>query len=325
MLRVSLTDRCNLRCTYCMPADGLDWLPERNLLSFDEIAEVVRAAAAVGIGRIKLTGGEPTVRARIVDLVRQLRAIPGVTEISLTTNGLLLPRLALPLRRAGLDRVTISIDSLQPERFRHITRNGELSRVLDGLDACERAGFGGLKINCVAMRGINDDEFGDLARLALARALTVRFIEYMPLGESAIAPPGASAERPFVSESEIRRTIEQTCGPLRPIARCRDAGVGPSTVYEFCDRDAPGRIGFISAMSAPFCSTCNRIRLTADGRLCSCLFDGGEVDVRHVLRDPLASAADRQRSILRAMKRCVEIKPDSHAAHGCMQMSRAGG
>src|SRR5437867_4134088 len=187
VLRISLTDRCNFRCVYCMPEEGVRWLPKDDLLSFEEIADVVRAAIEVhGIRRFKLTGGEPTVRHGLTDLVRMLRRIDGIDDLSLTTNGMLLEDLAVPLRESGLDRVTVSIDSLNAERFRRITRTGELATVLRGLDRCEDAGFSGLKINCVTMRGTNDDEFGEFARLTLSRRLTVRFIEYMPLGDAAV-------------------------------------------------------------------------------------------------------------------------------------------
>ncbi|MEA2735796.1 MAG: 3,8-cyclase, partial [Humisphaera sp.] len=187
VLRISVTDRCNFRCVYCMPEEGVRWLPKEGILSFEEIAHVVRAAIAEhGIRRFKLTGGEPTIRHGIVDLVRMLRAIDGIDDLSLTTNGMLLESLAGPLREAGLDRVTVSIDSLDSNRFRAITRTGDLASVMRGLDRCAAVGFTGLKINCVTMRGTNDDEVADFARLTLNRPLTVRFIEYMPLGDAAL-------------------------------------------------------------------------------------------------------------------------------------------
>src|SRR2546423_1349411 len=179
VLRISVTDRCNFRCVYCMPEEGVRWLPKENLLTFEEIADVVRASIEIhGIRRFKITGGEPTVRHGVVELVRMLGAIEGVEDLSLTTNGMLLSDLARPLRQAALDRVTVSIDSLRPERFRQITRAGDLETVLRGIEACEEAGFASLKINCVTMRGTNDDELVDFARLTIAGKLTVRFIEY---------------------------------------------------------------------------------------------------------------------------------------------------
>src|SRR5438270_2136277 len=202
VLRISVTDRCNFRCLYCMPEEGVRWLPREDILSFEEITDVVRAAIAVhGIRRFKLTGGEPTVRHGIVDLVRQLRRIDGIEDLSLTTNGMLLEDLAGPLKESGLDRVTVSIDSLQPDRFKRITRTGELATVMRGLDRAEDVGFDGLKINCVTMHGTNDDEVADFAQLSLERKLTVRFIEYMPLGEAVLVP------------SDLRRVDASEIGP----------------------------------------------------------------------------------------------------------------
>jgi cyclic pyranopterin phosphate synthase len=341
VLRVSVTDRCNFRCVYCMPEEGVRWLPKEGILSFEEIVEVVRAAVEVhGIRRFKLTGGEPTLRHGIVELVRLLRRIREIEDLSLTTNGLLLGDLARPLKDAGLDRVTVSIDSLRPDRFRRITRTGDLATVLRGLDRCAEVGLGALKVNCVTMRGTNDDEFADFARLTLGRELTVRFIEYMPLGDAAIqhatkrvdesesGPAGGCGAQDrgadaFVSETEVRGAIESELGPLVAVERSTEAGVGPASVYRLPGSPA-GRIGFISAMSAPFCSTCNRLRLTADGVLRSCLFEGGEVDVRSILRSPLGPPA-RQRALAEAMTDCVRLKPDVHSAHGNEQMSRMGG
>ena len=349
VLRISVTDRCNFRCVYCMPEDGVRWLPKEGILSFEEIADVVRAAIAEhGIRRFKLTGGEPTIRHGIVDLVAMLRQIEGIEDLSLTTNGMLLESLAQPLREAGLNRVTVSIDSLNPDRFRAITRTGDLASVLRGLDRCEAVGFGGLKINCVTMRGTNDDEVADFARLTLDRRLTVRFIEYMPLGDAAlmhVAPRGAGAAKvadeefgpaggcgaqdrgadAFVAEDEVRRRIEGELGPLAPVDRGSEPGVGPANVYRLAAQDPLGRIGFISAMSAPFCATCNRLRLTADGVLRSCLFEGGEVDVRSILRGSAGGSGDRRRALAQAMTDCVRLKPDVHSGHGNRQMSQMGG
>lgn len=345
VLRVSITDRCNYRCVYCMPEEGVRWLPRADILRFEEIRDVVRAAMEIhGIRRFKLTGGEPTVRSGLLDLITMLRRIEGIEDLSLTTNGQRLADLAHSLSQAGLDRVTISIDSLRPERFHRITRTGDLAAVLRGLDAAEDAGLG-LKINCVTMRGTNDDELVDFARLSLVRQLTVRFIEYMPLGDamllsssrdamravdsSEIGPAGGCGaqdrgEQALIPEWEVRQRIEQQLGPLIEIPRADEPGVGPAKVYRLQHGNPIGRIGFISAMSAPFCSTCNRLRLTADGVLRSCLFEGGEVDIRHVLRsvsDPYA----RRRAIAQAMIDCVRLKPELHSKHGNQQMSRIGG
>jgi cyclic pyranopterin phosphate synthase len=381
VLRISVTDRCNFRCVYCMPEEGVRWLPKEDILSFEEIRDVARAAVEVhGIRRFKLTGGEPTIRHGIVDLVRMLRKVDGIEDLSLTTNGLLLEELARPLMEAGLDRVTVSVDSLKPDRFRRITRTGDLATVLRGLDRAEAVGLRSLKINCVTMRGTNDDEFADFARLSLTRRLTVRFIEYMPLGDAAVmhnsgsgVSPELSAEplresRPpqvrspevrspqvlgrdaqatgrvdasevgpaggcgaqdrgadaFISETEVRDRIERELGLLIAVDRHTEAGVGPANVYRLAHGDPLGRIGFISAMSAPFCATCNRLRLTANGVLRSCLFEGGEVDIRPILRDPTA-VGPRPAALATAMTDCVRLKPEVHSKHGNEQMSRIGG
>jgi cyclic pyranopterin phosphate synthase len=336
VLRISVTDRCNYRCLYCMPADGVRWLPSADMLSFEEIVDVARAAAGIhGIARFKLTGGEPTVRPGLAELVAQLAAIGGVQDLSMTTNGQLLADLAGPLRRAGLHRLTVSIDSLRADKFRRITRTGDLSAVLRGLDRAEEAGFESLKINCVTMRGVNEDELADFARLTLARRVTVRFIEYMPLGEAQLTGPAGPAagcggqnrgEDSLIPESEARDIIEREFGPLVPVRRESEAGVGPANVYRIAGAKTRGRIGFISAMSRPFCSTCNRLRLTADGLLRSCLFEGGEVDVKPILRGarrhrPAESAA----RLAEAMADCVALKPVEHSRHGNQQMSRIGG
>jgi GTP 3',8-cyclase len=347
VLRISVTDRCNFRCVYCMPEEGVAWLPKSDILTYEEIEQVVRAAIDIhGIRRFKLTGGEPTVRHGLIDLVRRLRSIDGIEDLSLTTNGMLLEQLAQPLREAGLDRITISLDTLRPDRFRQITRTGDLATVLRGLDAVERAGFASTKINFVVMRGTNEDEVAEVARLTIHRPITVRFIEYMPLGDAAImhsdlsvhaserGPAGGCGaqdrgENALVPEQEVHQRIEDELGELIPVDRRTEPGVGPAKVYRLATRNAhpatlPGRIGFISAMSAPFCDTCNRLRLTADGVLRSCLFEGGEVDVRSILRAG-GSPQHRRRRLAAAMVECVRLKPDVHSHHGNQQMSRIGG
>jgi cyclic pyranopterin phosphate synthase len=347
VLRISVTDRCNFRCVYCMPEDGVAWLPKDAILTFEEICDVVRAAIQIhGIRRFKVTGGEPTVRHGIIDLIRMLRAIDGVEDLSLTTNGMLLEDQAGALREVGLDRITVSIDSLKPDRFKRITRTGDLATVLRGLDRAEAVGFNGLKVNCVTMRGTNDDEFADFARLTIDRKLTVRFIEYMPLGDAAIqssefrvqrsvdaseiGPAGGCGAQDrgqdaFISETEVRARIESELAPLVPVDRSTEPGVGPANVYRLADHAARGRVGFISAMSAPFCSTCNRLRLTADGVLRSCLFEGGEVDIRPVLRTAHLSRELKLAGLACAMTECVRLKPEVHTGHGNQQMSRIGG
>jgi cyclic pyranopterin phosphate synthase len=350
VLRISVTDRCNFRCVYCMPEEGVRWLPREQILSFEEIRDIVRAAVEVhGIRRFKLTGGEPTVRHGLADLVAMLRRVEGVDDLSLTTNGMRLVDLAGPLHEAGLNRVTVSVDSLRPDRFRRITRTGDLDTVLAGLDRCEEVGFSSVKLNCVTMRGTNDDEVADFARLSLGRRLTVRFIEYMPLGDAALlhapadggggearsvdaselGPAGGCGAQDrgagsLLSEVETRGRIESELGPLVPVERSTEPGVGPASVYRLARGNPLGRIGFISAMSSPFCATCNRLRLTADGVLRSCLFEGGEVEVRGILR-ATDDAARRRDALAHAMTECVRLKPDVHSRHGNQQMSRIGG
>jgi cyclic pyranopterin phosphate synthase len=331
MLRISVTDRCNFRCVYCMPADGVTWLPKEGLLDFEEITAIAKAAIDVhGIRRFKLTGGEPTLRHGLVDLVRMMRRLDGLEELSLTTNGQRLLDLAGPLKESGLDRITISIDSLQADRFTRITRTGDLKQVLAGLRRVADVGFTGTKINCVTMRGTNDDELTDFARLTQSLPVTVRFIEYMPLGDAALmheterGPAGGCGtqdrgQKAFISETEVRQRIEAALGDLIPVHRDDEPGVGPATVYRLSGNPA-GRIGFISAMSAPFCATCNRLRLTADGVLRSCLFEGGEVDIRELVRGGASEA-----EVGDAMVECVRRKPLVHSYHGNQQMSRIGG
>ncbi len=330
-----------------MPEEGVKWLPREGILTLEEIRDIVKASIEVhGIRRFKLTGGEPTVRYGLVDLVRMLRRLKGIDDLSLTTNGMLLEDLARPLYEAGLDRVTISIDSLDAERFKKITRTGELSTVLRGLDRSLDVGFTSVKLNCVTMRGTNDDEFPAFARLTFDRPLSVRFIEYMPLGDAALMhPTGAGSPRiadaeigpaggcgaqdrgadAFISEPEVRERIEKELGPLVAVDRESEPGVGPAIVYRLANGDPKGRVGFISAMSAPFCATCNRLRLTAEGVLRSCLFEGGEVPLLPIIRTVVDDEATRHRLIAQAMADCVRLKPDVHSQHGNRQMSQMGG
>ncbi len=316
-LRISVTDRCNFRCVYCMPEDKLDWVPRETLLSFEEIVHVARAAVAHGIRGFKLTGGEPLVRHDLPRLAAMLKTLSAPVELSMTTNGALLDEFAGPLRAAGLDRLTVSLDSMNAARFREITRGADIARVWRGIDAALAAGFGHPKINCVAMRGINDDEFADFAALTLDRDVTVRFIEYMPLGRTAL---GGEYERRFLPEEDIRSAIEQRFGPLQ--SAHRDSGHGPAVVWRV--PGARGRIGFISAMSRPFCETCNRLRLTAEGQLRSCLFDGGEIELRPIIRSSI-NASQLRDELHRAFVRCVAFKPEVHSYFGNRQMSQMGG
>jgi cyclic pyranopterin phosphate synthase len=297
-LRVSVTDRCNLRCVYCMPSDGIQLRSHDDILSFEEVARVVHAAVGLGIRTVRLTGGEPLARKGLVDLVRMLRDISGLEELSLTTNGTLLSAQALALARAGLDRVNVSLDTLRPERFARITRRGNLADVLAGIMAAENAELTPIKINAVVMRGVNDDEVVELARQTLEHSWHVRFIEPMPLGSDVLWEPDRC-----VLATEIRAEIEMALGPLAATEKL--PGSGPARTYQLMN--ALGTIGFISPWSQHFCSACNRLRLTADGKLRSCLLSDGEIDLRLPLRQK-AGDVELQRLIQRA----VEWKPMGH-------------
>lgn len=318
LLRLSITDRCNLRCIYCMPDDGVAFAPRDDLLSADDIVAVATAARSLGIDHFKITGGEPTIRHDLIEIVQRLAALRA-RDLSLTTNGLMLDELAEPLRDAGLDRLTVSLDTLQHERFTRITggRYGKdgLKQVIKGIAAAEHAGFSHIKINVVIMGGINDDEVADFAAMTMQKPWTVRFIEYMPLGESVLADDGPAHT---VENETIAKRIAARHGELTPIQRENEAGVGPAAVFSL--PGATGRIGFISAMSRPFCESCNRLRLTATGELRSCLFDGGEVSTLAALR-PTADISQLQRM----MKQCVSLKPDVHSNRGNRAMSQLGG
>ena len=318
MLRISVTDRCNFRCVYCMPEEAVGWTERASLLSFEEIVDVARVACGFGIRGFKLTGGEPLVRQELPRLVGMLRAIGPDIDLSMTTNGALLPQYAGELERAGLQRLTVSLDTLSVERFKSITRGASLEDVLAGIDAAVAAGFGQPKINCVAMRGINDDEFAAFARFAIERSATVRFIEYMPLGRTAL---GGEYEERFVPEQAIRKAIESEVGPLNPVEK-KSSGTGPAREYRI--GSTAGRVGFISAMSKPFCETCNRLRLTAEGQLRSCLFDGGEVELRPILRGETSNETKRQ-LMQQLFVECVAFKPEVHSYFGNRQMSQIGG
>lgn len=276
-LRISLTDKCNLRCIYCMPED-ITFRPRQELLQDDEILRLVRLFTQLGFSKFRLTGGEPTVRANFVELVRSMSSMAGVETIAMTTNGLLLNELAKPLAEAGLQRVNISIDTLDPEKFKKITRWGKVEEVLDGIRAAEEAGLG-VKLNCVVVRGYNDEEdVVDLARLTLYQPWQIRFIEMMPFGDVADFQQAG-----VVSEEDLRRTISSALGDLT----LENNGQldGEARLYRLAG--APGALGFISSVTHPFCASCTRARLTADGRLRLCLLRENEID----LMDPLRNGA----------------------------------
>ncbi len=296
-LRISLTDRCNFRCLYCMPEHGAHFAPRDELLTDDELLRIVRVAATVGFRKIRLTGGEPTLRRNIVEIVRQIAQTPGIEEISMTTNALRLAELAQPLRDAGLTRVNVSIDSLNPERFRHMTRGGDFARVWAGIEAAARVGFTPMKLNAVVVRGLNDDEVVDLARLTVDRPWQLRFIEMMPL-----AGVGELAEQSVVATREIIERLEQVYGALEFVGW---KGSDPARTYRIAG--AQGTLGFISSITEPFCSTCNRMRLTADGKLHLCLLRDNELDLRAALR---SGADDEDMAAL--VRQGVWLKPWGH-------------
>lgn len=278
-LRISLTDRCNLRCVYCMPREGLQWQPLAEQLSVEEIVQVVATAAQGGVRRVRLTGGEPLVHPQIVEIVRRIASLPSIEEISLTTNAMLLERLAQPLADAGLKRVNISLDSLDADRFRRITRGGDLIRVWKGIAAAERAHLAPIKLNTVIVRGLNADELPAFARLTIENDWHVRFIEVMPIGnaqnwgEGFPAPSGR-----YVSVQEMRADLSTFSlqSETTPI------GNGPARTYRI--PGAFGTIGFIAPLGEHFCQNCNRLRLTSDGRLRSCLVIPNEVSLREAVR-----------------------------------------
>jgi cyclic pyranopterin phosphate synthase len=296
-LRVSVTDRCNYGCVYCIPADGVTHAERADVLSFEEIAALVRVFAALGVRRVRLTGGEPTARRDLVVLVRMLRAIPGIDDIALSTNGHLLPELAAPLRAAGVDRLNISIDSLDPDRFRRITRRGDLGRVIAGIDAARAAGFVSIKLNTVAIRGANDDELDRICAWAWARDLLPRFIEEMPMADGRAYQPGAP-----VAAAEIRDRIASAWPGARVVVVEPDAarGAGPARYYRVDDGNAAAgarQFGIISPMTEHFCATCNRLRLSTSGALHACLAYDDAVDLRGPLR---AGGADAVAAAIRA-------------------------
>jgi cyclic pyranopterin phosphate synthase len=275
-IRISVTDKCNFRCTYCMPAEGLEWLRRDEILTFEEIARLTSILAALGVGEVRLTGGEPLVRRDLPELVRMLAQIPGVDDLSLTTNGILLERLAGALVDAGLRRLNVSLDSLDHVRFAEITRRDALDQVLAGLAEAERyPELRPIKINCVAIKGFTEDDVPALAALARRKPYVVRFIEFMPLD----ADRAWSADQ-VLTGAEIRSLIEARHGPLVEIP-----AKPSSTARRFRFADGQGELGFVNPVSEPFCSSCDRIRVTADGQLRTCLFSRREWDLKTALRD----------------------------------------
>lgn len=299
-LRISLTERCNLRCRYCMPTHGLTFAPDESLLSAAEIETVVRAAASVGFRKVRLTGGEPTLRRDVVDIVRRIAAVDGIRDVSMTTNGIRLVELAGPLKAAGLRRVNVHIDSLDPARLANLMLWGKSADLWAGVNAAEAAGLVPIKLNCVVARGYNEDDVVELARLTLTRDWTVRFIELMPLGSGAEAQ--FSIDR-YVSNDDVAARIAAALGPLEAEANA-DAS---DEARNFRIAGAAGRVGFISPVSAPYCGNCNRMRLTSDGKFHLCLLHDDEIDVRAALRG--GGGIDEVAAVL---ARAVETKPIGH-------------
>lgn len=294
-LRVSVTDRCNLRCTYCMPEDVV-FRDRSELLTFEEIAHFVRVAAGLGVDKVRLTGGEPLVRKDLHKLVRMVAAVPGIKDVGLTTNGVLLADQAQALFDAGLRRMNVSLDTLDPGRFRELTRRDGLEKVLAGLDAAKRAGFDPIKVNAVAIRGFTDRDAVPLARYCRQHGFELRFIEYMPIGAEAW-----EREKVFFAH-EILELLEREVAPLRPVEHDPSA---PALEFEYADG---GRVGIIASVSRPFCRSCNRLRLTAEGRLRNCLFALDETDVKGLLRQLTPDDA----AIADVIRRSVWAKWEGH-------------
>ena len=295
-LRISVTDRCNLRCVYCMPEEGVSLMPHSDILSYEEIYTVVKAAAEMGINKVRLTGGEPLVRVGLPELVKMLASIDTIDDISLTTNGVLLSQNAAELKRAGLNRVNISLDSLKPDRFRQMTRCGNLADTLEGIEVARAVGLNPVKINVVVVAGVNDDELLDFAARTVSDGWHVRFIELMPVnGEEPVTSK-------LVSVSDMKRRLD----PLGKMEPCRvSVGNGPAKYFRL--PDAAGTIGFITPVTEHFCYQCNRLRLTADGKLRPCLLSEEEIDLREPLRS--GASADELKDLV---EEAIIRKPKGH-------------
>lgn len=314
-MRISITDRCNLRCQYCMGPEGVDWIDHSKILRYGEIIDIVRAAADIGVEKIRITGGEPLVRRDVPVLISKLRQIPKIKEISLTTNGTLLASQAMDLKAAGLQRVNISLDSLDPEIYRMITRGGDLSKALQGLEAALQAGLEPVKVNVVLMKGVNDRDIIDFVRLAFEQPLHVRFIEYMPIGSTELTYKGT-----FVPLTNVLDILSS----LHP-QRLTDglAGNGPADVYTLSG--AQGTIGIIRSMSHSFCSGCNRLRLTSDGMLKPCLYWDDELPLKPFLGSPERLQEQFRRAIaLKKPQHHMQASETDHN-HGFRKMSQIGG
>ena len=310
-LRISVTELCNLRCIYCRPENGLALSEHKDILTYEEITTVVRHAVKLGIKSFRLTGGEPLVRKGIENLLCMLGKIQGIEDLAITTNGIYLKNYAKFLRESGLFRLNISLDSLEETKFERVTRGGKLKDVLDGIEEVLQLGFKNTKINVVAMKGINDDEFEEFARLTLERDIEVRFIEYMAMNKESLA-----SEDKFIPMSDIIDIIERNNELIAlppPML-----GSGAAKLYKI--KGAMGTLGFVSAVSQPFCGSCNRLRLTSDGKLRSCLLSGGEVDLKAILRNN-----PTEEILTDAFIRAANLKPSVHAGKGHVVMHQVGG
>jgi GTP 3',8-cyclase len=316
-VRVSVTDKCNFRCTYCMPAEGLEWLGREEILTFEEIARLIDVLARLGVDEVRLTGGEPLVRRDLPVLVGLLAQVEGVRDLSLTTNGILLDRLAGPLVAAGLRRINVSLDSLNHVRFAEITRRDALDAVLRGLEAAERhPQLSPIKVNCVAVKGFTETEVPALADLARRKPYVVRFIEFMPLDADE-----AWREDDVLTGAEIRGLVEEHYGPLVELP-----AKSSSTARRFRFADGVGELGFVNPVSEPFCSSCDRIRITADGQLRTCLFSRREWDLKTPLRD--GSSDEELIRFIRFAVRHKELKHrinDPGFVRASRSMSQIGG
>lgn len=292
-LRISVTDRCNIRCFYCMPEDAGNFQARAEILSFEEIERVVRVAASLGVNKIRITGGEPLLRRDLPVLIGKLAAVPGIRDLALTTNGVLLEKMAQPLRDAGLSRINIHLDTLDRERFRRITRRDEFDKVLRGIDACQNAGYRSVKINSVAVKNLIEPDVVPMARFGRERGIEIRYIEFMPLDSQSLWDRSK-----VLLMDDMLAMLTREIGPLTAVPD-QDPRA-PATEFRF--NDGIGRVGFVASVSKPFCLNCNRLRLTADGHLRYCLFAIEETPVKHLLRDgsPDEAIADAIRANVRA-------------------------
>jgi cyclic pyranopterin phosphate synthase len=315
-LRISVTDKCNLRCVYCMPLHGMPWMHREELLTYEEIERIVRIMAGMGLRRVRITGGEPLVRRDLPDLIRMIAAVPGIEDLSLSTNAVLLADYADALREAGIQRLNVSLDSLRPERVDEIARRpGSYPKIMAGFDAAERVGFDPIKVNVVLIKGVNDDEVEDFAAITRERPWHVRFIELMPTGSNL-----ELSGKQFYSCQEALRRL-RAVDRLEPVEGPR--GNGPALYHRF--PDAPGTVGVITPMSHTYCDRCNRMRLTADGHLRPCLFGGLQTN----LRDPLRAGDD----VARLIEETLSVKPERHelvqgsalGSGGLVALSQTGG